>query len=84
MTAVVVCLRPHEREALIEVDYLGAGLPVLGCENCGAEWVIDDDVLVPVQPSVVVASAITDEDRLGWDSQRDRAAAGSYWGRLDG
>lgn len=81
----VTCLHPHERESLVEVDWLDWWTRVLGCEACGREF-MDDEHLTPVAPAESVAEAIDNEERTGWDGQRERLLSSDpYWsGVLDG
>lgn len=81
----VTCLAPHTAD-MPEVDWLDWATPVLECPDCGAEFVVEDGELVPVRPTVMVADAIAEEDRRGWDGQRERALSSEpHWGGvLDG
>lgn len=73
-----------EPHVLSPVDYLGEGVEVQECIVCRREFVLDAGDLIPVEPSVMTIEAIADEDRLGWDGQREHGAGlDSYWGRLD-
>lgn len=60
------------------------GFEVVECLECRQSYVIDGDCYVPVQAGSLVDSGGWDEDRPGWDGQREHGAGlDSYWGRLD-
>lgn len=81
----VTCLHPHEPESLVEVFTFPDGGAELACPVCDESFVLFEGVLTPVD-RLVVAQALADEDRRGWDGERYRPNSDdSYWGsRLDG
>lgn len=77
-----MCQTPHTKE-MPQVDWAAPCVPVVKCPECGTEFVIDDGDLVPVSATVLVAEAVANEDRLGWDGARARALSDEpHWGRL--